>query len=58
MIYYKPNSFIQVKMLIRFIKDNILADILEDYFEVLAVDLDRSSIVRNKKLVVCNVKRK
>ena len=34
-------------MLIRSIKNNILEDIFEDYFDVGDVDLDRFSIVRN-----------
>ena len=56
MIYYKLNSFLKKKMFIRSIKDNILAEIFEDY--VWAVDLDCSSIVLNIKLVVCDVKIK
>ena len=34
MINYKLNSFLKKKMLIRFIKNNILVDIFEDYFDV------------------------
>ena len=58
MIYYKLNSFLKKKMLIRSIKNNILADIFEDYFNVCAVDLDRFSIVRNIKIFICEIKRK
>ena len=58
MIYYKLSSL--KKMLIGFIKNNILADIFENYFEMCAMDLDSSSsIVRNIKLIIlCDVKRK
>ena len=52
MIYYKLNSFLKKKMFIRSIRNNILADIFEGYFAMWAVDLARSSIVRNKKLFV------
>ena len=45
-------------MLIRSIKNNILADIFEDYFNVCAVDLDRSSIVRNIQILFVSLKQK
>ena len=45
-------------MFIRSIKNNILAEIFEDYFNVWAVDLDRAFIVLNIKLFVWYVKRK
>jgi len=58
MIYYKLNSLKKEKMLIRSIKNNILADIFEDYFNVWAMDLNRSSIVRNINIYVSEFKRK
>ena len=34
MMYYKPNSFLKKKMLIRSIKNIILADTFDEYFDV------------------------
>ena len=45
--FYKLNSFLKKKMLIRSIRNNILVDIFEVYFDVWAVDLDRFFIVNH-----------
>ena len=58
MIYYKLNSFFKKKMFNPFIKNNILATIFYAYFDVWAVDLDRSSIVRKIKILFVMLKEK